>query len=187
MSSAPIYCTNHPKTETLLRCNKCGRPFCVKCLERTPVGYRCKECLNIQQAGYYTSTPVDYVIVAVVGTIASMIGGGIALLIGGFGLFAILLAIFYGPAAGGIIAEVIRWSIQRRRGKYLWLVACLTVVGGAFLVAGAVPLLVLLMSLVATNPGRGFNVAGVFGGFFNIGLWIYLVLAVSTVYARLRN
>jgi len=183
MSIAPVYCTNHPRIETLLRCNKCGRPFCVKCLQRTPVGYRCKECLNVQQAGYYTSTPVDYVIVAVVGTIASMIGGGIATILGGFWF----LAIFYGPAAGGIIAEVIRWAIQRRRGKYLWLVACATVVGGAFLVAGAIPLLFLLMSLGAPNPGRGFNVAALFGGFLNIGLWIYLVLAVSTVYARLRS
>jgi len=187
MSTTPIYCTNHPKTETLLRCNKCGRPFCIKCLERTPVGYRCKECLNVQQAGYYTSTPVDYVIVAVVGTVVSMIGAGIAMLIGGFGLFAILIAIFYGPAAGGVIAEVIRWAIQRRRGKYLWLVACATVVLGAFLVAGAIPLLFLLISLASPNPGRGFNAIGLFSGFLNLGLLVYLVLAVSTVYARLRS
>ena len=181
MSSSPVYCTNHPKTETLLRCNKCGRPFCIKCLERTPVGYRCKECLNVQQAGYYTATPVDYVIVAVVGTIASLVGGGIALVLGGFWF----LSIFYGPAAGGVIAEIIRFAIQRRRAKYVWLVACATVVIGAFLVAGAFPLLMLLMSFGSPGFARGIGSFGL-GGFLNIGLWIYLVLAVSTVYARLR-
>jgi hypothetical protein len=136
--------------------------------------------LNIQQAGYYTATPVDYVIVAIVGTIASLVGGGIALVLGGFWF----LAIFYGPAAGGVIAEVIRFAIQRRRAKYIWLIACATVIVGAFLVAGALPLLIALMSIGSPNFGRG--LAGLFGGFFNIGLWIYLVLAVSTVYARLR-
>ena len=181
MSSTPLYCTNHPNTETLLRCNRCGRPFCIKCLQRTPVGYRCRECLNIQQAGYYTATPIDYVIVAVVGTIASLVGGGIALLLGGFWF----ISIFYGPAAGGIIAEVIRFAIQRRRAKYIWLVACATVIVGAFLVAGALPLLIALMSFGTPNFGRGLG--GLLGGFLNIGLWIYLVLAVSTVYARLRS
>ena len=63
-TDAPVFCVNHPKTETLLRCNKCGKPVCIKCVVRTPVGYRCKECLNIQHAGYYTATPMDYVMVA---------------------------------------------------------------------------------------------------------------------------
>jgi hypothetical protein len=183
-ADAPMFCVNHPKTETLLRCNKCGRPFCIKCLQRTPVGYRCKECLNVQQAGYYTATPVDYAIVAVVGTIVSSVGAAIALFLGGIFIF---LTLFYGPAAGGAIAEVIRWAIQRRRAKYIWLVACATVIVGAFLVVGALPLLILLMSFASPNLGRGLGVAGLFGGFFNIGLWIYLVLAVSTVYARLRS
>ncbi|MBI5035150.1 MAG: hypothetical protein HZB51_31885 [Chloroflexi bacterium] len=136
--------------------------------------------MNVQQAGYYTATPVDYVIVAIVGTIASLIGGGIALVLGGFWF----ISIFYGPAAGGIIAEIIRFAIQRRRAKYTWLVACATVVIGAFLVAGALPLLFLLLSFGSPSFGR--LGAGLFSGFFNIGLWIYLVLAVSTVYARLR-
>ena len=181
MSSTAVYCVNHPKTETLLRCNKCGNPVCIKCVVRTPVGYRCKTCMNIQQSGYYTATPIDYVIVAVVGTIASLVGGGIALVLGGLWF----LAIFYGPAAGGILAEIMRRSIQKRRGKYIWLVACATVVIGAFLVAGALPLVIALASFGTPNFGRA--TAGLFSGFFNLGLWIYLVLAVSTVYARLRS
>ncbi len=183
MSTTPSYCVNHPQTETLLRCNKCDRPVCIKCVMRTPVGYRCKECMNIQQAGYYTATPVDYAIAGVVATIASMVGGGIAAVIGGFFWF---FTIFYAPAAGGIIAEIIRWSIQKRRGKYIWLVTCAAVVVGAFIGAGALPLMLALASI--GRPGLFMAAtAGILGALLNLGLWIYLVLGVATVYARLRS
>ncbi len=184
MSSTPIYCTNHPNTETLLRCNKCGRPFCIRCLERTPVGYRCKECLNVQRAGYYTATPVDYAVAAVVGTIASVVGGAIAAVIGGFFFLA---AIFYAPFAGGIIAELIRLPIQKRRGRYLWLIGCVSVIVGGLIGAGFLPLLAVLsrgidlIDLVLALPIVAVRAV------FNIGFLIYVVLAVGTVYARLRS
>jgi hypothetical protein len=174
---APVFCVNHPKTETLLRCNKCGKPVCIKCVIRTPVGYRCKECLNIQHAGYYTAMPLDYAITAVVGTIASIIAGGIAAALGGWWFFAI----FYAPAAGGIIAEIIRWTIQKRRGKYIWLVACATLVIGGFIGAGAFPI------LTAVGAHRIEFLWLASGAFFNLGVWIFVVLGASTVYARLRS
>jgi len=177
-TDAPVFCVNHPKTETLLRCNKCGKPVCIKCLVRTPVGYRCKECLNIQHAGYYTATPLDYAMVALVGTIASIIAGGIAAALGGFFWF---FAIFYAPAAGGIIAEIVRWTIQKRRGKYVWLVACAVLVIGGFIGAGAFPI------LAALGARRVEFLLLASSAFFNLGVWIFIVLGASTVYARLRN
>src|SRR5688572_1451926 len=39
------FCAIHTSVETTLRCNKCGRYMCVKCAVRTPVGYRCKQCV----------------------------------------------------------------------------------------------------------------------------------------------
>ena len=170
-ATSPIFCTNHPKTETLLRCNKCGRPFCVRCLERMPVGYRCRERLNQQQVGYYTATPVDYVITAVIALVASVIGAAIAFALSGI----FLLAIFYGPFAGGIIAEVIRRPIQKRRGRYIGLLASAMVVLGGLVIIGF-PLVFALLF-----PAR---IQSFFVG--TLGFWIYLVLAVSTVYARLR-
>ena len=177
-TDAPVFCVNHPKTETLLRCNKCGKPVCIKCVERTPVGYRCNECLNVQHAGYYTATPMDYALTAIIGTIAAIVAGGIAAALGGFWFFAI----FYAPAAGGIIAEIIRRAIQKRRGKYIWLVACATLIVGGFIGASALPI------LFALGAGRlSLMLAGFFGVFFNLGVWIFIVLGVSTMYARLRS
>lgn len=182
-TQTPVYCVNHPNTETLLRCNRCGRPVCLKCVERTPVGYRCKQCLNVQQSGYYTATYADYVIALVVGLAVSVAGGVIASLIGFF-----LFEIFYAPFAGGVIAEVIRQSVRKHRGRYLWLVGCAAVILGGIFGAGLFPLLasgggIGLLRLLENPLALPFFVGR---ALFNIGFLIYIVLAVGTVYARLR-
>ena len=43
-SAQVMYCVNHPKSETLMRCSKCLEPICPKCAVRTPVGLRCPKC-----------------------------------------------------------------------------------------------------------------------------------------------
>ncbi len=173
MSLTPIYCANHPGTETLLRCYRCGKPICVKCATRTPVGLICKECLSNQRTGYYNATPLDYGLAAVVGFVLSFVGGLIAALLGGLWF----IAIFFAPFAGGIIAEGIRFVTGRRRGHYIWLIGCATVLLGAFLNIGGVP---ILLALVTGELGLAMR------ALFNFGFWIYIVLAVGTVYARLR-
>ncbi|MCL5950371.1 MAG: hypothetical protein M1132_01380 [Chloroflexi bacterium] len=180
-TNTPIYCVNHPNTETLLHCNRCGRPVCLKCVERTPVGYRCKDCLNVQQAGFYTATPLDYVLATIAGLAISAIGGAVAVAIGFF-----LFEIFYAPFAGGIIAEVIRYATSKHRGRYLWLLACATVLVGGVGGAGLLPLFLAgaqspsLLTLLLVLPAIAMR------SVLNLGFLIYIVLAVSTVYARLR-
>ena len=75
---AALHCANHPDRETMLRCNKCDKPICYECAVRTPVGYRCKECVREQQNIYYNAEKSDV-----------LIGGVVALLLGvGFGVLA---------------------------------------------------------------------------------------------------
>jgi hypothetical protein len=173
-TTTPVYCVNHPTTETLLHCYRCGKPVCLKCVTRTPVGMICRDCLSNQRSGYYTATVIDYALAAVVGFVLSFIGGLIAGLIGGLGFFALLIAIFYAPAAGGVIAEGIRFVIRKRRGRYIWLVGVGMVILGAFLNIGGVSILFGLLT-------------GRIGALLNFGFWVYLFLAVGTVYARLRT
>ncbi len=177
-TSQATYCVNHPQTETLLRCNRCGRPVCGKCVELTPVGYRCKDCLHQQREGYYNASALDYSLAAVIGLVVSGIAGFLMGLLGGFWL----IAIFAGPIGGGIIAESMRAAVRRHRGQYLWLVGCaVVIVGGLIGLTGGLPLLLLQgrvpFGLLAPLAGRAL---------FNLGFWIYAALAVSTVYARLR-
>jgi hypothetical protein len=103
---------------------------------------------------------LDYAIAVVVGLVVSTIA---ALIMGRLGIF---LALILGPVAGGVIAEVVRWAIRRRRGRWIWLVVsiCIAVGGLLSLILSALPLrLTSLLSLI-----------------------IYVVLAVGTAYARLR-
>lgn len=126
-----LFCTVHPTVETSLRCNRCGRPMCTKCAMRTPVGYRCRECVRQQQDTYFNAQMLDYVI-----------AGAVALAISFFAVAIIarlpfFLAFFASPAVGGVIGTAVWRLTGRRRGRYT------AIVVGAAVVVGALPWLLL--------------------------------------------
>lgn len=171
-----LYCANHPQTPTSLRCNKCGKLICPKCAVRTPVGYRCKSCVSQQQQIFETAVWYDYLVAAVIAAPLAGLAGFIVMRLGFF-------VIFLAPVAGGIVAEVVRVAVRRRRGRYLSLVAV-----GAF-VLGCLPLLlypliIAGLSLVAGERGVGLGLGSVI-----TLLWplVYTVIGASTLYARLRG
>jgi MFS family permease len=174
-SEGPLYCVNHPKTETRLRCNRCGNPICPKCAVRTPVGFRCKQCISGQQAIFYSATPLDYLIAVFIGLVASTIAAFIISVVGFF------FAFFLAPAAGGIIAEVVRWATGRRRGRRMWLVVSACIVAGALVAAFG-----SMLPLLFVPEARMALLAAPLTFIFRVDLIIYIVLAIGVVYARLR-
>ncbi len=167
--SQKLYCVNHPGRETLLRCNKCNRPVCMDCVRLTDVGYRCKDCINQVRSSFYTASTADYPIAALVSFVVAAVAAPIAgLLAGSLGFWGFWIAFLVGPVAGGILAEIIRRVVGRRRGRYLWLIASVGTVLGV--IAGNVGLLLW---------------AGMFP-LLNLPMLLFLALALSTVYARLR-
>ena len=164
-SPEPLHCVNHPKTATWLRCNKCGRPVCSKCIVRTPVGYRCKDCTRSQQQVFETARWPDYVVAFVLPALLAPLGGVLSVPLGFF-------AIFLAPVAGGIIAELVRLAARGRRGRRLNLVAA-----GGF-VAGCLPLLAYFIFLAL---GGGANLMSL--------VWpaLYITLGVGALMARLRG
>ena len=174
-SEEPLYCVNHPKTETRLRCNRCGNPICPKCVVQTPVGFRCKQCVKGQQAVFYSATSLDYLIAVVIGLVASIIA---AFIISAVGIF---FAFFLAPLAGGVIAEVVRWATGRRRGRWVWLVVSACIMVGA-LVAAFGPLLPFLF----VPEARMALLAAPLTLISHVDLILYVVLAIGVVYARLR-
>ncbi len=154
-----LFCANHPTVETVLRCNRCGKPICTRCAVQTPVGYRCKECVGRQQSVFYSGGVLDYVMG---GAIALVLGGIAAFLMGQLGAW--FFALILGPAVGIGIAEAVRLAVRRRRSRYLWMVVA------ASMVIGALPSLVLsLLSFWSL-----------------ITLALFMVLAVGAASARLR-
>lgn len=196
-SSETLFCTVHPTVETSLRCNKCGRPMCVKCAKRMPVGYRCKECVRGQQQVFYTAQPLDLFIQGIVSFVMSMVAAALVSLIGG-GMFWILwiVGLAVASGAGTLIADTAYRASGKRRGRYSWLVVAAAMVLGALAVA-LVPTLFFAAQMAAAyaDPEMlaegGLSSWGLIGltgltGFTNIGWWIYVVMGTGAAISRLR-
>ncbi len=134
MSDDPVptlRCANHPDRETTLRCNRCDKPICYQCAVRTPVGYRCRECVRQQQAVYFNARPADPIIIAgAAAALGVVFGIPIYLFLGLFGFFSLLIALFVGPAIGGLVAEAVRRSVGKRRGRYQKYIAAVAWIAG---------------------------------------------------------
>jgi hypothetical protein len=171
-----LYCANHPTVETTLRCNRCEKPICAKCAVLTPTGYRCRECVRGQQKVFDTAEARDYIIAVPLAGFLSFIGG---LIVPNLWFFAILLS----PVAGGIIAEVVRRAIQKRRSKRLF-----QFTAAAVAIGGLLPLCNFLLGAAAwmVLGEQGGNLSGVLG-FGLIWRGVYIFVATSTVYYRLSG
>jgi hypothetical protein len=165
-----IYCVNHPDRETLLRCNKCGKPICPECAIRHPVGLRCRECAQLRRLPTYALSPRHYILALAAGLPSAIVG----VVLGG--IFSRFLAI---PLIGGLViafavglltAEAISRATRYKRGVGLQVVAAICVVFGYFI---GTPLFLLAISY----PLVGWL------DFYNI---IYLLLAIFAAVGRLR-
>ncbi len=115
-------CAAHPRVETNLRCGKCGKPICPKCMVQTPVGARCPECARLYKLPTYRVSTVYYL----------RAGGtalGMALVCGViWGVVNLFLPFFFlnlllGAGVGYAIGEVVGLAVNRKRGRGLAAVA----------------------------------------------------------------
>lgn len=147
-----LTCANHPDRETLLRCNKCGKPICISCAVRTPVGYRCNECVREQQNIYFNALGRDNIVALAVGFVLTLIFAPIVgFLLSSIGFFGFFIAFIAGSGGGTLVARVIRSAVGNRRGRKLphWALAGI-ILGVApwaifFLLAGGRGFLMLLL------------------------------------------
>lgn len=138
-----LYCANHPDVETLLRCNRCGKPICLKCAKLTDVGYRCNECIRNVQDTYYNAQPSDNIVAFVVALLVTAVAApiaGVLFRIFPFWFISIIIAFMVGGAAGGILTQIIRRAIDRRRSREMRYVALGGIVAGVFVGIGATTL-----------------------------------------------
>jgi hypothetical protein len=163
--------------------------MCIKCARRTPVGYRCKECVSNQQAIFYNANAFDPVIQALISIVISAVVAVVAIIFGGSIFFLVfLVGIPVSSAVGVFIADLAHRAVGRRRGKYSWMA-----VGGGIVVGALIPIVVpglFLGALFAMTGGleQGgplMAFAG-FSGIFSIGWWVYVVVATATAVGRLR-
>jgi len=165
----PTYCATHPAVATWMRCNKCSGLICLKCAVQTPVGYRCKACVRVQQNVYFNAQRYDNPLAFAVSAVLAAVAGPVAgILLDSFYFFGFYLAFVAGPGAGMILAQIVCWAAGRRRSRY----TPYFVVGG------------IVIGLLA-----GIGAASWVGGYrlwVNAPFWIFTFLAATTAYRVLR-
>lgn len=163
------YCPQHPTVETQMRCNKCGKFICLKCAARTPVGYRCKECVYQQQKVYFNAKGYeDFIAFLVSFGVTCVIMPVVLFLADSFYFGAFYLAFLAGPSAGALLVQLVRIAVSRRRSRYM----------NYFVVGGIVTGLLLV--------GMGELIMWDVVLLYNLPVLIFAFLAVTTGYQLLK-
>ncbi len=110
-----LRCATHPDVETNLRCGKCGKPICPKCMVQTPVGARCQECARLRRLPQFEISATNYLKALAVGV---MVGAGAGALWGllSWGIPFFYLNILIAIGAGYAVGEAVTRSVNRKRG-----------------------------------------------------------------------
>jgi hypothetical protein len=130
--------------------------MCTRCAVKTPVGYRCKECVRAQQDKFFNAQVLDYLIAAAVSLVGSVIAAAILSRFGAFFLISMVVS----PVVGGGIGMTIWRLTGKRRGRYT------AAVVGTGMVLGALPFLML-------NP-------------LAIGIYLFMATGAAVGQFRLR-
>ena len=122
-----LKCATHPDVETNLRCGKCGKLICPKCLVQTPVGSRCRDCAKLYKLPTYRITPV-YFLRAIGAALVMAVVIGLA-----WGFVTSLLSFIYlnlilAAGIGYAIGEVTGLAVNRKRGTWLAVIGSIAVV-----------------------------------------------------------
>lgn len=177
--AGPMQCANDPGVETYLRCNRCEKPICPRCLIQTPVGARCRDCAQLRRHPMFDIKPMGY---------ARAVGAGLAAGIGGSlvltlfqsmmpfgGLFAFMLM----AGLGYVIGEAVSAAVSRKQGNAIGIIAAASVFIGlivaraALLMLGGAPPVVALSAATASIAVPLWNALGV-------------LLAAGIAYSRAR-
>ena len=116
-------CATHPDVETNLRCGKCDKPICPKCMVQTPVGARCRECARLYRLPTYRMSTVYYVRATFTAIGAAAVCGMLWALVENFIPYFYIFNIIIGGAVGYACAELISLAVNRKRGTGLAVIA----------------------------------------------------------------
>ena len=127
MTIIKMRCATHADVETSLRCGKCGKLICPKCLVQTPVGAKCQDCAGLSKLPTYHVSTKYYLRAAGTGLGMAIVCGiawGVVMRFVPFFYLNLLLA----PGVGYAIGELVSLSVNRKRGIGLAIVASIAVV-----------------------------------------------------------
>ncbi len=156
-----LYCTIHPDRETMLRCNRCGRPMCIDCAVRHPVGLRCRECVSQTKSVVYQVDRGTFVKALLAALVVGTLVGFLVILFGRPIWF--FFWFFIGGAIGRGVAEAVQRIVPRKRGRPVQMAVGIGMVGGlliaALILGGGNPIPFLLQLSVLLYIGTAVTAA----------------------------
>lgn len=135
------YCAEHPETQTGLRCGRCNKPICPRCMVETPVGYRCRQCGEGPRLPTY-DIPASFLVRAAAAALAIGIGGGVALVLAR----VLVHDLLYVAAMGGygyLLSRGISAATNHKRGRAMQITAA----GGVLVALSVVVFMTTFISL----------------------------------------
>jgi hypothetical protein len=178
-AAGPMRCAADPSIETYLRCGRCEKPICPRCLIQTPVGARCRDCAQLRKLPMFDVRPLDY-LRAVGGGLAASVGGGLALtfiqmLVPVFGMLNLVFLAALGYGVGTAVAL----STRRKQGPTLGVLAAFAVPIGLALARAALLTVNGADPLVALSVGF----ASLIGSAWSL---LGLLVAMAIAFSRAR-
>lgn len=174
-----MQCATHPNIETQIRCSKCEKPICFRCMVETPVGHRCRDCAQLKALPIFTMSPLQivYACAAAAGlALATGVAWGVIhRYVNIFGFFLIFVAI----GIGYVAAEGISRAVNRKRAPFLPWLAGLSVAVGYILGNMFYFLFYDFPFSFAVRHLFEYKVGGIWG-------LLSAILAVAIAYTRLR-
>lgn len=166
-----VPCANHPKELTVVRCGRCEKPICTRCMVDSPVGKKCRECAR--PGHHLAKTAPQQVLLALLVACAVALPAAVVMH---------QVPLLFLPAAiyGYVVAEVALWAGKRGRGLAMQAATGVAAAFGAIVTAGLV-----MRSGVDPETGRamerGIQYVWHFGLFDLLNVAIGVTSAVSRV------
>ena len=152
-------CAAHPDVETNLKCGKCGKPICPRCLVQTPVGARCRDCAKIAVPPTYQVSGIFYLRAAGAALGMALIVGLVWGFISNYLPF-IFINLLLAACLGYAIGEVTGLAVNRKRGVWL------AVIGGAAVAISYVIRIFSFGEVPSVGLELAIDIAGLFLGIY---------------------
>ncbi|TAK27717.1 MAG: hypothetical protein EPO21_23585 [Chloroflexota bacterium] len=182
MTQEPLYCATHPKIETNLRCGKCGKLICPKCMVYTPVGARCPDCAQVRRLPIYDVSAANYLSALGAGMAMALVAGVVWSFIPGF------VSIWVPLLIGYLVGEGVSRAANRKRSRGLQVIAG-TMVFASFIVLQLFRLFVQIAASGRELPMEVVSSAAirsVVSGLLNPYLLVVLALGIYLAVTRTR-
>jgi hypothetical protein len=177
--AGPMFCAADPTVETYLRCARCEKPICPKCLIQTPVGSRCRDCAQLRRPPMFDIKPMGYVR-AVGAGIGAGIGGSLLLtLVQSMVPFAGFFGFMLMAGLGYVVGEAVSVAVRRKQGNALGIIAAVSAVVGLIVVRAAFLMLAGAPPLIALSTGAASIAAPLWNA-------LGVLLAAGVAYSRAR-